>query len=135
VVNLDTVHGSMQPTLTIFEKVPHCFLLIADGTRSMTPDPSILVLFYNYKTWRTFLETKSFLKRIALSRLLMLILNLNLTMFIISTANCIKIYYDHCNSFTQWNPFSDYMQTPTVELKLKNDFKIHIAVYPISPKV
>jgi hypothetical protein len=25
--------------------------------RSMTPDPS-LVLFYNYKTWRTFLETK-----------------------------------------------------------------------------
>jgi hypothetical protein len=32
------------------------------------------------------------------------------------------------------NPFSDYMQTPT-ELKLKNDFKIHIAVYPISPKV
>jgi hypothetical protein len=35
----------------------------------------------------------------------------------------------------QWNPFSDYMQTPTGRLRWRRVFQIHFSVYTIGTKV
>jgi hypothetical protein len=90
----------------------------------MTPDPSILVLFYNYKTWRTFLETKVIPKTDSFIEIahadiepkFNYVYNLDGELYPRYTMTTAIVSLNR-------NPFSDYMQTPTGRLKLKNDFQ------------
>jgi hypothetical protein len=50
-------------------------------------------------------------------------------------ADYTQLHHDNGYGFLQWNPFSDYMQTPTGRVEVEKGFKIHFSVYTIGTKV
>jgi hypothetical protein len=87
------------------------------------PRPINISTFYNYVSWKTFIETKiipkteSFweLSRAAIEPKFSYIYNLNeklYTSYIMTTAMV----------SLRWNPFSDYMQTPTGRIEVEKRF-------------
>ncbi|MDI6032234.1 DUF5686 family protein [Flavobacterium sp. LB2P84] len=87
------------------------------------PRPINISTFYNYVSWKTFIETKiipkteSFweLSRAAIEPKFNYIFNLNeklYTSYVMTTAMV----------SLRWNPFSDYMQTPTGRIEVEKRF-------------
>ena len=101
------------------------------------PRPINISTFYNYVSWKTFIETKiipkteSFweLSRTAIEPKFNYIYNLNeksYTSYIMTTAMV----------SLRWNPFSDYMQTPTGRIEVEKRFPKFTFQYTQSlPKV
>jgi hypothetical protein len=101
------------------------------------PRPINISTFYNYVSWKTFIETKiipkteSFweLSRAAIEPKFSYIYNLNeklYTSYIMTTAMV----------SLRWNPFSDYMQTPTGRIEVEKRFPKFTFQYTQSlPKV
>lgn len=101
------------------------------------PRPINISTFYNYVSWKTFIETKiipkteSFweLSRAAIEPKFNYIFNLNeklYTSYVMTTAMV----------SLRWNPFSDYMQTPTGRIEVEKRFPKFTFQYTQSlPKV
>lgn len=87
------------------------------------PRPLNISTFYNYETWRTFLETKiipkteSFLEiaHADIEPKFNYVFNLNGKLYSRYTMTTAIISL-------QWNPFSDYMQTPTGRVEVEKRF-------------
>ena len=102
-----------------------------------SPRPINISTFYNYVSWKTFIETKiipkteSFweLSRAAIEPKFNYIYNLNeklYTSYVMTTAMV----------SLRWNPFSDYMQTPTGRIEVEKRFPKFTFQYTQSlPKV
>lgn len=87
------------------------------------PRPLNISTFYNYETWRAFLETKIISK--TESFLEIAHTNIEPKFNYVYNLND-KLYSRYTMSTTiislQWNPFSDYMQTPTGRVEVEKRF-------------
>ena len=101
------------------------------------PRPINISTFYNYRTWRTFLETKvipktdSFIEiaHAEIAPKFNYVYNLNGNLYSRYTMTTAIISF-------QWNPFSDYMQTPTGRVEVEKRFpKFTLQVTQSLPKV
>jgi hypothetical protein len=87
------------------------------------PRPINISTFYNYKTWRTFLETKIIPKTESFIEIahadiepkFNYVYNLDGKLFPRYTMTTAIVSF-------QWNPFSDYMQTPTGRVEVEKRF-------------